>query len=351
MKRMGDPTTEPKSRRAAVVCRHPATQRSVAQALGVAGLGARQVVAPQLLPRSSRGEFELVVLDLDLDPQTEPGRLVDAVGAACPDAPVVCLAGINARTRLVEALDRPTVAALLPKLGSWLEPPAGAPASFNLSDGPDEQELAVTLRRLSVPAPLPHGPAPYLLGGSAIEERLIASTAEKDEALQSLLALASRLSLSDEKLRRVEVAADELLLNAIWDAPRDTAGRPRFAAVLREARGAAVSLSAKEQVRFRFGTDGRALALSVHDRFGSLTRAKVAAHVARVLEAGGPRPRPVGTSETGGAGLGLVLTFGAANQLAVQAVAGKFTEVTAVIHIAGSNRAALARGSSLHLYL
>ena len=46
-----------------------------------------------------------------------------------------------------------------------------------------------------------------------------------------------------------------------------------------------------------------------------------------------------------------MLTFGAANQLIVHGVAGKFTEVTAVIHIAGSNRAALTRGSTLHLYL
>jgi hypothetical protein len=346
MKRMGDPTTELKARRAAVVCRHPATQRAVTQALGVAGLGVRQVISPQLLPRSSRGEFELVVLDLDLDPHADATRLVDAVGVGCPDTPVVCLAGVSARMRLVEALERPTVAALLPKLGSWLDAPGGPP----VNDGPDEQELALTLRRIAVPAPLPHGPAPYLLGGTVIEERLIASTAEKEEALQGLLALAGRLGLSDEKLRRVEVAADELLLNAIWDAPRDGDGRPRFAAVRREARGAAVSLSAKEQVRFRFATDGRALALSVHDRFGSLTRKQVANHVARVLEPGGPRPRPVGTSETGGAGLGLVLTFGAANQLAVHAVAGKFTELTAVIHIAGSNRTSLARGSSLHLY-
>ncbi len=338
---MGDPSSERPLRRAAVVCRHPATARAVTQALGVAGLGMRQVLAPALLPRSQRGEFELVVLDLDLDPQLSPAALVAAVTASCPDAPVVCLAGVNPKQRLLESLSSPLVAALVPKLGSWLDSP-GAVAN----DGPDEQDLAVSLRRLTARTPIPHGPAPYLIGNSAVEERLIASSVEKDEALQAVLALGQRMGLSEEKMRRIEVCADELLLNAIHDAPRDSEGRPRVG-----ERRSVVTLSAKEQVRLRVGSDGRTLAISVHDKFGSLTRQAVAAHVARMLETGGPRPRAVGSSVSGGAGLGLVLTFGAANQLVAHVVAGKFSEVTAVIHIAGSNRAALARGSSLHLYL
>ena len=59
------------------------------------------------------------------------------------------------------------------------------------------------------------------------------------------------------------------------------------------------------------------------------------------------RPQP-GVS---GAGLGLMLTYTAANQLICHALPGRFTEVTAVMHVSGSNRTALARGSALHLYL
>jgi hypothetical protein len=336
----------PEARRAAVVCRHPATLRPVTQALAAAGLTLRQVIAPGMLPRSQRGEFAMVLLDLDLDPATAPPSLVAPVAAACPGTPIVCLAGIATRQRLIESLAHPSVAAIVPKLGTWLE--AQAAVFPSTADGPDEQELGVLLRRLAAPAPIPHGPMPYLIGGTPIEERLIASTEEKDEALQSLLQLGGRLGLSDEKLRRVEVAADELLLNAIHDAPR-------AAGAASSSRATVFALSAKEQVRLRFGTDGRSLALSVSDRFGALEREVVAAHIARVLEAGGPRPRPAagqeGSSTSGGAGLGLVLTFGAANQLIVHAISGKFTEVTAVLHIAGSNRAALTRGSALHLYL
>ena len=40
----------------------------------------------------------------------------------------------------------------------------------------------------------------------------------------------------------------------------------------------------------------------------------------------------------------------AANQLVVHGIHNRFTEVTAVMHVSGSNRTALARGSALHLY-
>jgi anti-sigma regulatory factor (Ser/Thr protein kinase) len=296
----------------------------VTQAVGAAGFGLRQAIAPGMLPRSQPGEFELVLLDLDVDAQPVEA-LLSAVGAACPDTPIVCMAGKAARERLIQSLADPTVAAIVPKLGSWLESqPSG--------DGPDEQELAVALRRFSARMAL--GPSPYLLGGTPIEERLLTSIRDKDGAVQAVLQLGERLGLSEEKLRRVEIAADELTMNALHDAPR-----------------AAGAVAAGAEVRLRFGADARTLALSVDDKHGSITRDAVVGHIARVLEAGGPRPRPVGATASGGAGLGLVLTFTAVNQLVVASTPGKFTEVTAVLHLSGLNRTALARGSALHLYL
>jgi hypothetical protein len=129
----------------------------------------------------------------------------------------------------------------------------------------------------------------------------------------------------------------------------DGTRRPRFAAGDRRK---PVKLGAQEQVRVRFGCDGRMLAVSVCDRFGSLTRPTVTAHVERVLERLGPKPR---TSEPvaagGGSGLGLVICYSHANQLVVHGAVGRFTELTAVQLVAGVNRQAQARGSSLYLYL
>jgi hypothetical protein len=300
----------------------------------------RQAVAPSFLPRSSKGEFELVLMDLDIDPQAPTQQLVEAVALPCPETPVVAIAGVNARHRLVQALASPTVVGLVPKIGTWLESASSEQAP---SEGADEQELGVALRRSINPASIPPGPVSYLLGETTIEERVIGSSGEKEEVLAEVMALAARFGLSDKKLRRIKVAADELLLNAIYDAPRDEIGRPKFAGI---DRSTPVTLGAQTQVRLRYGCDGARFVVSVCDRFGSLTRAVLGAHIQRVLEVQGPRPR----SGTAGAGLGLVLVYTSSNQLVVHVSPGRFTEITSVLFVAGSNQASVARGSSLHWF-
>ena len=91
-------------------------------------------------------------------------------------------------------------------------------------------------------------------------------------------------------------------------------------------------------MRVRWGCDGRAFVVSVADRFGALERATVGAHIQRLLDARSPRLGRGGAAQptTGGAGLGLVLTYSAANQLALQVSRGRFTEATAALHVAGS---------------
>ncbi|HEX9102269.1 MAG TPA: ATP-binding protein, partial [Polyangia bacterium] len=286
-------------------------------------------------------EFEVVILDLDIDPATPPVDLCAQVVAACKDTPIVVVAGLNARHRLVQALAHPDVVGIVPKIGAWTET---ATTEAKL-EGPDEQALGLALRRRVERSTQAVGPAPYLLAGTPIEERLIGGSIDKDEALAALLADAARFGLSDEKVRRIETAADELMLNAVYDAPRDERGGALHAEVDRTR---PVVLAAQAQVRTRWGCDGRTFVVSVADRFGALDRATVATHVQRLLDARSPRLGRSGTS--GGAGLGLVLTYSAANQLALQISRGRFTEATAALHVAGSNRAAVARGSALHIY-
>jgi len=333
--------------RAALVSRHPATLKHVAQALAVANLSSRQAIGPSFLPRSAPGEFELVLLDLDIDPAAPPPELCAQVAAACKDTPILVLAGINARHRLVQSLAHPSVVGVVPKIGGWTE----STASEAKLEGPDEQSLGLALRRRVERATQPQGPAPYLLTGTALEERVVGSSVDKDDALAALLADAARFGLSDEKVRRIETAADELMLNAVYDAPRDESGKTLHADIDRRT---PVVLAAQAQVRVRWGCDGRTFAVSVADRFGALERATVSEHIQRLLDARSPRlgrgaAAPPGQSG-GGAGLGLVLTYTAANTLALQVSRGRFTEATAALHVAGSNRAAVARGSALHIY-
>ncbi|HEX4461271.1 MAG TPA: hypothetical protein VIA18_24995, partial [Polyangia bacterium] len=302
------------SRKAAVVSRHPATLKHVAQALGVASLTSRHAIGPSFLPRSERGEFDLVLLDLDIDPKAAPADLCAQVAAVCRDTPIVALAGVDARQRLMHALAHEAVVSIVPKPGASV--PAAAPDAAPIPiDGPDEQWLGLALRRRVDPSAQPIGPSPYLLGGTAIEERIIGGSADKDAALQALLADATRFAFSDEKVRRVETAADELVLNAVYEAPRDDDGEPLHAHADRRA---TVVLPAQAQVRLRWGCDGRTFAISVADRFGALDRAVVVAHVGKLLDG---RAQSVARGASGPAvgagGLGLALAFGAGNELAL----------------------------------
>ena len=275
--------------------RHPSTLKHVAQALAVANLSPRQAIGPSFLPRSAPGEFELVLLDLDIDPATPPPELCAQVSAACKDTPIIVLAGLNARHRLVQSLAHPDVVGVVPKIGAWTESAASESKPSAKIEGPEEQALGLALRRRVERATQPPGPAPYLLAGTPIEERVIGGSADKDETLTALLADAARFGLSDEKVRRIETAADELMLNAVYDAPRDEKGKTIHADIDRRT---PVTLGAQAQVRARWGCDGRTFVVSVVDRFGALERATVGTHIQRLLDARSPR---LGRSGTTGA--------------------------------------------------
>lgn len=331
---------QPPQGRGTVVTRHPATIRRVAQALGAVGIGVNHALSTAQMPTVAAAELRVAVLDLDVDPDADPLTLVRQVAEFYPAVPLVVCAGVHAKRRLLSTLSSPAVRHVVPKLGGWLDV-APEQRSF---DGPDEQDLAVALRRALGGAAAPLGAQPYLIQGFAANEAMVCSSDDKERALEAVMELAAALELSDEKKRRIEVAVEELLMNAIYDAPRDAAGTPLHAGLDRRT---PVRLGAEEAVRLRYGCDGRNFVVSVADRFGALDRGAVVRSLGKLLDPQGARPAP-GTS---GAGLGLMLTYGAANQLIAHALPGRFTEVTAVMHVSGSNRTALARGSALHLYL
>ena len=336
MAHLSDPPL-PLHGRGTVVTRHPATIRRVAQALGAVGIGVNHALSTAQMPKPDR-DLEVVVLDLDVDAAADPLALVGQVAELCPGTPLVVTAGVHAKKRLLATLPAPTVRHIAPKLGGWLD----LPAEQRSFDGPDEQDLAVALKRALGPQPAPAGAEPYLIQGFSTTEILVTSTDDKDAALDGVLELAAALELSDEKKRRIEVATEELVLNAIFDAPRDAAGRALHAELDRRA---PVRLAADQQVRVRYGCDGRNFVVSVADRFGALDRGCVVRSLSKLLD-----PNTRAAPGVSGAGLGLMLTYGAANQLVAHVQPGRFTEVTAVMHVSGSNRTALARGSALHLY-
>jgi hypothetical protein len=327
------------SRAAALVSRHAPTCRRVTQSLGAVGLRVQSAPLPSELPIAGLSDVAAVLVDLDVDPSLAPALLVQEARRGYPEAPVVAVAGIEARARLLDALCEAGVDHVLPKRGAQAGnlPRGGLP----VLDGPFEHDLFSAVRRL-LDGPTSPGVTPYLLAGANVHACTARSSADKDRALEELEAFLLSMRLGSEHARRIAQAAEELLMNALYDAPRDPQGVPRH---LHSDRREAVSLDAAEAIEVRWGCDGQTFAVSVADPFGSLGKEQVTERLRTVVR-GVPRPRPGVAS----AGLGLVMAYVVSNQLIFSVAPGRLTEATAVLHVGGSNRVAQERGTAVHFY-
>ena len=246
------------------------------------------------------------------------------VNAACKDTPIIVLAGINARHRLVQALAHPDVVGIVPKIGAWSE---SATMRAPKLEGPDEQALGLALRRRIERAVQPSGPRPTCSPAPRIEERLIGELRRQRGDPRRLLADAARFGLSDEKVRRIETAADELMLNAVYDAPRDERGDALHADIDRRT-----PVCSRRRRRCARAGDATAAPSSSASPIASARSTappyRQRPRAAPALDARSPRlgrGGPAQPTTTGGAGLGLVLTYSAANQLSLQVSRGRFT--------------------------
>jgi hypothetical protein len=328
-------------RAAALVSRHGPTCRRVAQSLGAAGVAVRAAPFPSELPLDGIDDVVALLVDLDTSPLEPAAVLVAEARSAYADVPLMATAGIDARARLLDALCEADVHHVIPKRGALTLPRGGMPVIGTL-EGPDEHDLFSCVRRL-LDGPASPGVTPYLLSGAPVHEAKVNNSADKDAALAEVVRFAESMDLAGEKLRRVELATEELLMNALYDAPRNAEGGPRHADMDRRL---AVELGSHETVHLRYGCDGQTLAIAVADPFGSLSKRSVTERLRKVRD-GVPPP----DSGVAGAGLGLVLTYSVANQLIFSVRPGRLTEVTAVLHVGGSNRSAQERGTAVHFYV
>src|SRR5438067_6059296 len=216
-----------RTRAAALVSRHGPTCRRVAQSLGAAGVQVRSTPFPSELPLDDIGDVVALLVDLDVSPNEPPATLVSEARQAYPEVPILATAGIDARARLLDALCEADVHHVVPKRGALTLPRGGMPVIGTL-EGPDEHDLFAAVRRL-IDGPGSPGVTPYLLAGAPVHEAIINTSEDKDAALNQIVAFSESMDLGGEKLRRVELATEELLMNALYDAPRDEGGAMRNA--------------------------------------------------------------------------------------------------------------------------
>ena len=202
---------------------------------------------------------------------------------------------------------------------------------------PRAWEVLMAARRWTQPAPPPL--SAYLDWGAHTIELEVRSTTDRDLAVARIQDLVGMLAVPRRIAEMFGELAHELIMNAIYDAPVDAQGRPRYAA----DRRAHVVLEPHEQAAVRMGTDGTRLVLQVRDPFGGLARRHVFDGLARGLAGEMDRSH-------GGAGLGLTVCHNASSALFFDVWRGRHTEVTALFELDQNLREFRTQARSLHFW-
>ena len=205
---------------------------------------------------------------------------------------------------------------------------------------PDAWELSLVARRMmALHDPLP--PLEHLLHyGASGFEQLVPSTASMEATTARAQAFAERLQVPKWMAETVAELVHELLMNALYDAPVDRTGKPRFA----HDRKSPIELAPIEAARLRMFCDGMRLCIQVSDPFGRLLRKHVFEGLARGLTQG-----EVDTS-AGGAGLGMAVVHNSCLAIVYDVLPEKQTEVTAFIDLEVNRRDFRTRARSIHFF-
>jgi hypothetical protein len=208
----------------------------------------------------------------------------------------------------------------------------------DFDSAPRPWELAMVIRRVAHGFGEPPPLGAYVAWGYHAIELAVGTTAAIDEAVGRVQALIATLQVPKRVAEMFGELAHELLMNALYDAPVDARGAPRFA----QDRKADVALAPGEHAILRAATDGTQVALQVRDPFGRLERRHVMDGLARGL-AGGELD-----TTGGGAGLGMMVCHNSSAAMFFDVVRGRLTEVTATFELDLNLRDFRTQAKSLH---
>ncbi|HJZ88909.1 MAG TPA: hypothetical protein VKN99_27240 [Polyangia bacterium] len=166
----------------------------------------------------------------------------------------------------------------------------------------------------------------YLLWGVEPYRVHVVDSREKPRYVQQVSDYAARLGCNPRTIELVETIVDEVVTNAIFNAPRDPDGKPKYAHLNRRE---PVTLATTEQAELLFACDGGYIGVAQVDPFGALTQDTVVGYLNRCLVKG---PRQV-EEKLGGAGIGLFRVFQSLSKFVINIEPNHRTEVIALIDL------------------
>lgn len=109
----------------------------------------------------------------------------------------------------------------------------------------------------------------YMAWGVETHENIIFESSRRNEFIQDMCSKFSEIGVRGTILDRVQMVAEEMLMNAIYDAPVSLDGVALFNHLPRTVE---VNLNQDQACKLRYASDGNLLAVSVVDPFGGLNK-------------------------------------------------------------------------------
>lgn len=180
------------------------------------------------------------------------------------------------------------------------------------------EELTVTAHKL-IRRDL-FGLEKYLLWGTVAERAVLTRASHRAALVERVAESVRNTGQSPRVASMAMLISDELLSNAVHNAPVDSDG----VFYRRElSRDAELELDDRHQVGLRWACDARYLAIEVTDSFGSFDRSTILGSLSK---------SQVNTSG-GGAGMGISLSYRSCDHLVFNLAPGKRTEIIALINV------------------
>ena len=192
----------------------------------------------------------------------------------------------------------------------------------------NERDLLVTIHNLLSDDIF--GLRRYLNWGASNEIFYLRSSGERREYIEAVLNFCQRMQVKNIFIHSVQRFCEEILMNAIYDAPRDRDGNEVYAKLPRTQH---ILLKPEESARLEVACDGNRIAVSVTDLFGAISSKTLIAFLMKGFDKSSYASR---MPTLGGAGLGIYLCYNSVSNLIVNVSPERKSEFIGLFEIGRS---------------
>lgn len=269
-----------------------------------------------------RKQWSILIFSMGNEPVNI--ELLQRFQEAHPRAKLVCVAEQYDVNQLTDLLKIPSIDSLVIKNNSF-----------------SEAEFIVEIRKLFSRDIF--GMEKYLHWGFEPIQNITRHTDDRFWFIEQMSDYLRSLLVSERFISKIEMVADEFLSNALYNAPVDENGKHTYKDTERTI---GRQCTPREKCIFSYAYDGQYFAISIQDNFGSIDRQLIFERIHRSIEEKGA---PV--QKSGGAGLGLYLSFLTLNKFIINIQPGQKTEMIGLYHIVDSKKQVGLQDRSLSIFM